>query len=236
MRATELSGQRFGRLTVVRRNGSSSDGQACWLCRCDCGAERTVRGGNLRSGGTRSCGCLQREVTEARNAASGVGSLGPWARQPASARTPGWKGAYYSWYNMVQRCTVPDHPAYPRYGGRGIGVCDEWLDFRNFLADMGEKPDGHRISLERVDNEQGYCASNCVWATPVQQARNRRSSKLTPERICEMARLERSGASTREIAQISDMNYKTAQAALAVIRALNRAGWLSIPDDPRTGS
>jgi hypothetical protein len=83
---------------------------------------------------------------------------------------------YTSWCLMKGRCSNPKSPDYPRYGGRGIKVCERWKDFRDFLADMGEPPEG--MSIERVDNSKGYAPSNCVWATATEQAFNRRSNRL----------------------------------------------------------
>lgn len=88
------------------------------------------------------------------------------------SRTP----AYRVWVAMIHRCTNRNYFAYPRYGGRGVNVCERWLDVRAFVADMGQPPQGH--SLERVDNDGPYTPENCVWATSVQQTRNRRNTRL----------------------------------------------------------
>ncbi len=83
---------------------------------------------------------------------------------------------YSSWNNMIQRCTNPKYTYYEYYGGRGITVCNRWLDFRNFLEDMGNKPEG--LTLDRVDVDGNYELSNCRWATRKEQAQNRRNNKL----------------------------------------------------------
>lgn len=83
---------------------------------------------------------------------------------------------YVTWVGMMQRCTNPNHEAYPEYGGAGIDVCESWRDFQNFLAEMGERPEGK--TLERVSNKLGYNKANCEWATPMKQARNRKSNRL----------------------------------------------------------
>ena len=87
---------------------------------------------------------------------------------------------YSTWCRMRQRCNNPDNEKYPNYGGRGIRICDRWQDFRLFAADMGPKPAG-RYSIERVDNDGDYEPFNCIWATPVQQAANRRPPVQPPK-------------------------------------------------------
>lgn len=160
MRGSRLQpGQRFDRLVVVKSIGVRRRYNH-YLCRCDCGNEVEVRSARLSSGNTRSCGCLR---TERRiNQLSKHGGYG----------TP----TYQSWRRMKERCLNPENGSYPRYGGRGVTVCERWMSFKNFLADMGERPKG--MTLERRDNDGNYEPDNCVWATPKQQARNRSDNRV----------------------------------------------------------
>ena len=154
-------GDRFGRLVVIERVPSAYNPR--YLCRCDCGRQLEVFGGNLRSGNSRSCGCLQRELLSAQRTTHGM-----------SARD---NRTYTTWLAMKGRCFNPhDGHHYRLYGERGITVCDRWLGpdgFANFLADMGERPDG--MTLDRYPDPDGnYEPGNCRWATPAEQGRNRR--------------------------------------------------------------
>lgn len=174
-RFRDLTGKQFARLTVLRIVGKSVRGDVLWLCRCECGGEVVGRSGDLNSGNTRSCGCLKRErfLRDCRQT-----KHGKW-------KTPEWG----VWSGIQARCHNPEHPGYANYGGRGILVCRGWRDsFENFLADMGERPSA-KHSVDRIDNERGYdcghcedckgrnAEANCRWATPKEQASNRRSTR-----------------------------------------------------------
>lgn len=148
-------GERYGRLTVVAYAGSAN-WKRRYECLCDCGRKKVIRGEVLRRGESRSCGCLSVEMVNDRN------------RTHGKTGTPTWQ----SWNSMKRRCSDPGRWNYKFYGGRGIAFCDRWASFENFLADMGERPDG--TSLDRVNNDGNYEPSNCRWATRSQQRMNRR--------------------------------------------------------------
>ncbi len=161
----DLAGEKFGRLIAVRRTGTSKSGYALWLCICDCGKTIVVRGNNLTSSNTKSCGCFQKDRTVEINTTHGHGKKG---QRPK---------IYKSWHKMIQRCINPNHKAYHNYGGRGITVCKRWRKFENFLEDMGEHP-GKEYSIDRIDNNGNYCKSNCRWVTRKEQNRNKRNNHL----------------------------------------------------------
>lgn len=159
----DLTGQRFGRLTVVARDYTDRNRNIYWKCQCDCGNECFVRGDHLKRGQTRSCGCFNAEVSSKRHKAHGL----------TGSRL------FNIWVSMRQRCNNPRDQAYNRYGGRGITVCDEWKDnfqvFYSWAISNGYAPG---LSIDRIDNDKGYCPENCRWATSREQARNRRGGHL----------------------------------------------------------
>ncbi len=164
MKPIDLLGQSFGRLTVVKRNPNSPAGKARWLCSCQCGGQVEVLGASLLNGRSKSCGCLKDE----RTAEMGRENSQRLVRHGMS-KTP----AHVRWRSLKDRCFNPRNKHYKDYGARGITVCERWLVFENFYADMGEAPEGK--SIDRINNDGDYEPGNCRWATPQEQIDNRRN-------------------------------------------------------------
>lgn len=166
MQLIDLTGQRFGRLTVLHRGTGVHPRFTYWVCQCDCGQRTTPSLASLRQLGTQSCGCLGRERTRARSLTHGA--------TQGRKTTP----EYHVWAGMKRRCFNPHDAAYKNYGGRGITVCARWQhDFAAFLADMGPRP-SMAHSIERQNNNGNYAPDNCVWATAQEQVANRRPQSV----------------------------------------------------------
>lgn len=153
-RFIDLTGQRFGKWTVVDEAARPDSPLTYWNVLCDCGRRSAVPGPAMRRGRS-SCCTSCRGITHGKS------------------RSP----EYEAWHGMRQRCTNPSHKQYADYGGRGINVCDEWDSFAAFYADMGSRPSG-KHTIERIDNSRGYYPDNCEWATRSQQLRNTRRNRL----------------------------------------------------------
>lgn len=155
-RSSDISGMKFGMLTVVNRAKKSSQGWL-WECVCDCGSKTLGLTARLKSGRKKSCGCIQGLGYNSRHGFSG---------------TP----EYISYKSMRKRCNNPRSDSYSNYGGRGIKVCERWSSFKNFIEDMGPKP--HESStIDRIDPDGDYTPDNCKWSTKHEQSYNRRIMK-----------------------------------------------------------
>ena len=179
---TDLTSQRYGKLTVIglaRTERYRTGTRIFWLCRCDCGKEKVIRGDGLHRGDYVSCGCKKiAQLTE-------HGATG----------TPEHK----AWCNMVERCHTTTHRNYAEYGGRGISVCLEWRsNFQDFIKYVGLRP-SPRHSIDRYPNNNGnYEPGNVRWATSKQQQRNMRSNVLDPIKVAEIRNTPKTwGSSTR---------------------------------------
>jgi len=160
----DLTGQTYGRLTVVARAHDLPSRRSQWRCRCICGGEVVTTSNNLRTGKTQSCGCLRLERLRLRLIKHGHTLNGKQSK------------AYQAWSRMISRCYNPSNKAFSNYGGRGITCDASWHDFSVFLRDMDEPPPGK--SLDRIDNSMGYSKENCRWACVFTQANNKRNNKI----------------------------------------------------------
>jgi hypothetical protein len=168
--AKEFVPETFGRLTTLGPKfrlpvGNKNESKPYQVCECTCGAVKVVDSGCLKSGNTRSCGCLFKQALSESRTKHGL------------RESP----EYEVFYAMKGRCTNPRNGRFSDYGGRGIRICDRWLDpdtgFVNFYADMGPRPsDNH--SIDRIDNDGDYCPENCRWITVKEQSRNCRSNVM----------------------------------------------------------
>lgn len=191
-RAVDISGVRFGMLTARSRIPGARIGcSTAWECACDCGGFRVASASALRKGVVYSCGCA-RSV--------------PYTSPLTHGRTG--SATYSAWSAMKRRCLGKASTGFHRYGGRGIRICERWRDsFENFLADMGERPEGH--TLDRIDVNGNYEPGNCRWATRREQNRNTRQTRLTASLALELVGRREHGEDPRSISRRLGVSRQT---------------------------
>lgn len=206
-----LDGKRFGKLVVIHRSGTSNSGDPLWLCKCDCGAVKTIAGPSLRRKLTTSCGCSQKDSLIKRATKHGLSNT----------------RIYRVWESMIERCHNPKSSNYKNYGGRGIKVCKRWKKFENFYADMGEPLYG--LQLERRNNSNGYSPANCCWASRKEQNRNKRTNRFIT--------VNGETKTVREWSEITGLPETTlgwrARKGWPEYVILKRSPWTRLPDQAR---
>lgn len=157
----DLTGKKFGILTVIKQLDRNKHGHINWLCLCSCGVSKIITGESLKSGGTVSCGCYIKKLLKNLNTKHGDSRRGSVTVE------------YTTWVQMIARCYNSKNKRYVNYNNRGVTVCEEWKNsFSNFLKDMGRRPSKDH-SLDRIDNDGNYCKENCRWATEEIQQKNK---------------------------------------------------------------
>lgn len=155
----DIINQKFGKLTAIEHRGFTKYGNALWQCGCECGNKVISSSGHLTSGHTQSCGCLMIDRIKEASTTHGMTHT----------------AIYRLWCTMHDRCYNKNCKKYKDYGARGIVVCERWHDVKNFVEDMGERPQGK--TLNRINNDGNYEPTNCEWATPLEQANNKRNNR-----------------------------------------------------------
>lgn len=199
----DLTGQVFGRLTVIERDYSKNN--TSWLCKCECDKIKSTRGNALKSGKTKSCGCLNKELSDARKYKHGLN------------RTK----EHVSWCHIKQRCYNTKDKNYHSYGGRGITLFEEWINNPKAFIDYIKSLENYgveKLSLDRINNDGNYEPGNLRWATRKEQARNRRNITITIETAREI-RLLSKNISMKEISRLLNIRYST------VISVVNNKIW-----------
>lgn len=197
----DISGMRFGRLIALEPIGTAPHGKPLdWLCKCDCGHITVINGSRLRNGSTKSCGCLQRELSSER------------MRKRSTKHGDCISRLYSIWSCMKNRCLCENNTHFDDYGGRGITVCDKWKDnfevFKSWAISHGYMDS---LTLDRIDNDGNYEPKNCRWVTRKEQAQNRRTTHM----------VEFKG----EVKPLSEWEVITGISASTLRQRLYKAGW-----------
>lgn len=158
MKLKDITGEKFGLLTVIGRGENSKDGHVRWNCVCDCGKIKItpVSAQDLKKGAVTSCGCIHKKSISKHGYSK--------------------ERLYQTWYDMIKRCENPNATNYPNYGGRGIKVCNEWHDYLIFRLWAMNNGYNDNLTLDRINNNEGYCPDNCRFADAGMQANNRRKN------------------------------------------------------------
>ena len=185
MQRLNLTGNKFGRLTVIEFHGMEN-GHGIWRCKCDCGNSTLSKGTLLKNGTIKSCGCYRTDMGKIKNRTHGLSGYRP----------------YYVWKDMLRRCYDNSRPEFPNYGGRGIRVCDEWKKSVESFCQWA-KANGYEkgLTIDRKDNSGNYEPSNCTWVTMKVQANNKRNNSL----ICICGEIK----TISEWAEVSGIKYET---------------------------
>lgn len=192
MRKIPLDGKKFGRWLVLNESKEKGNrGQIKWDCVCDCGARKAVQAESLKKMESRSCGCLKREASHAKTHGLSKSRI------------------YRIYRHMVNRCNNKNVDSYPAYGGRGISVCREWGKFEAFYEWAMSNGYKDTLSIDRIDNEKGYSPENCKWSTVLEQARNKRNSKITEDIAKKVRKMRSEGVRNKDVADALGLARRT---------------------------
>ncbi len=159
-------GNKYGRLTIIKEAGRNKNGQVVWECKCECGKHIIASGVLIRRGGVKSCGCLVADGTSRPN-----------ITHHCSRADSIHKRLYKIWAGMRSRCLSQSNPAFPDYGARGIDICEEWMDFKNFRDWALFNGYSSTLTIDRINNDAGYSPANCRFITLAENQRNRRNNR-----------------------------------------------------------